>query len=314
MKHLAVLSLTASLLATGCVQQSGPPIGDAIPRHDEIQVRLPEGDPNQESQVALGELSEFYVWTRGTTRGVNALAGGVLILIHAIVQMPPTTVDGNTYTWGPGSAPLDPADFMLVVTDNLDGTYDWALSGKSKLDPGADFLVLVAGNAVEGAEPHRGSGEFMIDADAIHAVDPIDNPDAKGSLSFVYDFENRDDTQATLDMHIDSTGDNGEEIVADYHYAENVDRSGDFQFSVPVDVNEDGSAIEELTLRSMWLATGAGRSEAVVTGGDAGDAEFRASQCWDENFLTVYGVAEMPDFLVSEGSEEDCALAGAQPE
>jgi len=313
MKQLAVLSLAVSLLATGCVQESTS-IGDALPNAEAIKVKLPEGNPDQESQVALGELSEFYVWTRGTTRGVNALAGGVLILVHAIVSMPPTTVDGNTYTWGPGSGALDPADYMLVVTDNLDGTYDWALSGKSKTDPAADFLVLVAGRAVEGADPHRGSGDFTIDGDAIHAVNPIDNPDARGSLAFVYDLENRDGTQATLDMHIDTTDELGNDVVADYHYAENEDRSGDFQFSLPIDVNEDGSAVEDLTLRSVWLETGAGRGEAVVTGGDAGDAEFRASQCWDESFRTVYGVAEMPDFLVSEGNEEDCAVDAIAPQ
>lgn len=313
MKQLAIISITASLLASACVQQS-PPIGDALPTQEQVRVNLPEGDSNQESQVALGELSEFYVWTRGTTRGVNTLAAGVLILIHAIVQMPPTTVEGNTYTWGPGSGPLDPADFMLVVTDNLDGSFDWALQGKSKTDPTAEFLVLVGGHAVEGDEPHRGSGEFTIDADALHTVNPIDHPDARGSLAFVYDLENTDGTQATLAMHLETTNEDGEDVSADYTYAENEDRSGDFQFSIPLDVNEDGSALEDMTLRATWLADGSGRGEAIVTGGDAGTDVFKASQCWDQNFLTVYGIAELPDFLVAEGSEENCSIPGQEPE
>jgi hypothetical protein len=310
MKRLSALSLslTISVLAMGCIQPTGDAVSDAIPTAQDVRVNLP--DSAGDSQAALGELSEYYALTRGITRGFNAGAGFVLVLVHAIVQHPPTTVDGNTYTWGPGSNPLDPADYRLVVVDNLDGTYDWSLDGKSKIDPEAEFLTAVSGLAVEGTEAHRGSGEFTLDFTNMKAIDPIEHADDNpGSVTVIYDLENRDGTAATLEMHIEGMGDNGEAISADYSYAENQDGSGDFQFSLPADVGDDGSALEDLVLRSRWMADGSGRGDARISGGDAGEEVVEASQCWDASFRTVYETSTHPDIVATSGDVSECSFA-----
>jgi len=310
MKNLCALSLiAASTLATGCLPQDGSQVGEALPLARDVRVNLPENAGAE--QAALGEISEYYAMTRGISREFNAGAGFVLVLVHAIVQHPATTVEGNTYTWGPGSGPLDPADYRLIVTDNLDGSYTWQLDGKSKLEASAEFVTAVSGVAVEGDDPHRGSGEFTLDFGALKTIDPIEHADENmGSVQVVYDLENRDGTQASIDMHIEGLDDGGNEIVADYRYAENEDRSGDFQFSLPIDVGEDGSAMENVVLRSRWLADGSGRGDARVSGGDAGEEIVEASQCWDTSFRTVYEVATH-DFLPEAGDVSECAFADA---
>lgn len=307
MNRLA-LSITVSLFAIGCVQPTGDAVSDALPLAEDVQVKLPENAGEQ--QAALGEISEYYAMTRGITREFNAGAGFVLVLVHAIVQMPPTTVDGNTYTWGPGSGPLDPADYRLVVTDNLNGTYNWSLDGKSKLDPNAEFLTAVSGVAVEGDDPHRGSGEFTLDFNAMKEIDPIEHTGSGGgTVNVVYDLENRDGTQASLEMHIDGIGDEGTPVVADYLYAENADRSGDFQFSLAADTGNDGSALENIVLRSRWLADGSGRGDARVSGGDAGDQVIEASQCWSTSFRTVYETSTHEEILPTSGDVGECAFS-----
>ena len=58
-------------------------------------------------------------------------------------------------------------------------------------------------------------------------------------------------------------------------------------FSATADLG-GGPALENLVLRSRWEPTGAGRSDARISGGDLGAADAQASQCWDTLFREVY--------------------------
>ncbi len=314
------LSLALSALvvsSTGCIQQAEEhPVRKALPTADNIRINLPEQNADEPQQYALGQLADYYVLTRQVTRDFNAGAGFVLILVHAIVQYPPTTVDGDTYTWGGegSSGPLEPADYRLTVTNNLDGSYDWSLDGKSKLDPNAQFITVIAGNAVEGSEPNRGTGSFYIDFDAAELVNPIDN-DARGRVDVAYDLENTDGSQAFIDMHIETAevDENGDlqPVSADYHYAENADGSGDFQFSIHGDLDQDGgNMFEDATIRSRWLNDGSGRADITVTGGDLGDISVSASECWDSRFGRTY-YSDSMEWAPSEGDVADCPFADA---
>lgn len=299
-------SLCLAVLATACVppEEQQPPqekIDRAIPSADAVQIKLPQDNVQQ---YTLGQVADTYMWTRAITTGFNAGAAWVLIVVHAVVQTPPTSVDGDTYVWGPGSKPLDPADYRLTVVDNGDGSYSWELAGQSKSDPQQGFLSLINGVAVPGAEPQHGTGNFSINFDNIHTVDPIDNPDARGSVDVEYDLENRDGTQATLAMHIESTDDGGEPVSADYHYGENLDGSGDFVFSVQTDIDDNGSAQEQARIRSRWQNDGAGRADVQASGGDLGADSLVFSQCWDTQFLSVY-----EDLFTSTGDPQACVFS-----
>ncbi len=302
----------ALAMASGCALETnqGPhPVSKALPTADEVKIDVPD-----EQQLILGEIAETYRWTRQITRDLNGTVAFVLIVVHVVVQFPPTSIDGNTAIWGPHSDALDPAEWRLTVTELADGSYDWQLDGRSKTNDDG-FLTLVSGNAVPGVQAgddERGSGNFLMDFDAIHTVDPVDNPDAKGKVEVVYELENRDGTQATLDLHVDtrevdSTGAQVP-IVADYHYGESLDGSGDFEFSWLGDIDEDGSLFEDARINASWLADGAGRADVSATGGDLGDGTAEFTQCWDTQFRSVYEDFEVPDGGAAEGDIADCAL------
>jgi len=310
MRHAGkIITLTALALAAGCVQRAGDhPIQEILPTADQVKIEVPEG--NAASAYALGDLADYYVITRNISRDLNGGAAWVLVLVHTIVHFPPTTVDGDVYTWGPWSDALDPAEWRLVVTENLDGSYDWSFDGKSKLEADAEFITVISGNAVPGVDPHRGTGNFFIDFDAAEQVDPIDNNN-RGTVEIVYDLENRDGTPATLDMVIQTRqpDENGvdQDVSFDYSYVKNLDGSGDLQFGIHGDIDDNGSLFEDAIIRSRWLQTGSGRADVRVTGGDLGDLTVEASECWNELFRRVFYTDSM-DWMPTEGNEADCAF------
>lgn len=312
----------STLLATGCVQQEEAPneIARAIPTAEGVRIQLPDqatrlstSDMDGISGSRHAVLAAYYTVTRNVTRTLNAGAGWVLVVVHAIVQTPPTSVDGNVYTWGPGSGALDPADYRLIVTANDDGSYDWTLDGRSKIDVNAEFESLIFGNAIPGLVEHRGQGSFTIDFDAAERVNPIDN-EPEGLVTVQYNLEDPDDDIPALQMTIDGRqlDENGveQDVHFDYTYDEASDGSGDFSFQINGDLADDGSLQEDALIRSRWLATGAGRADLRVQGGDLDTLVVEASECWSENFGRVF-YADNQNWMPSEGQESDCSHASA---
>ena len=296
-KTLAAVTLAATLVA--CVQETDAPssMRTAIPTADQVEIKLPAG-----ATRTLGELAQWYVATRNVTRTFNGGSAWVLTLIHTIVQFPVTTVDGNKYTWGPWSDALDPAEYKLDVRDIGDGTYAYQLSGRSKLQAGSQFEVVVDGTSDPRAGELKGNGTFLLDFEAGRRVNPIDAGDARGSVTVKYDL-----TAKHLDLGIDSIDDRGQPVTADYAYTETVGGGGDMLFNVSG--NAGGTAAnEQITLRSRWQATGAGRADARLAGGDLGAVGAIASECWDPTFRRVY-YTDSVSFAPTEGLAASCAFA-----
>ena len=301
------VALAASLSLFACVPPNDDPhpVSRALPTAEDVRIDLPENSSAKGTAEALGELSPWYVVTRQVTRDLNGGTAWVLFLVHAIVQFPPTTIEGNTYTWGPGSDALDPADYRLVVTELSNGSYDWSLDGRSKTIADADFETVIAGNAVPGEIEGTGHGEFTIDFDAAERVNPIDN-DARGVVGISYDLAARH-----LDMSIATVENRGGTDVPvnyDYAYDESADGSGDMVFAAHGDTDDEGSAAEDAVIRSRWLADGAGRADVRISGGDLGAVSVTASECWDSTFAVVYYSDSMA-WLPTEGEQSSCAFA-----
>ena len=292
-------SFVASLAATGCVKQDAPPedIARAIPTADQVQIKLPNAN-----QRMLGQLANYYVVTRDVTRVLNGGSAWVLILIHAIVQQPVTSINGNVYTWGPGSKALDPADYRLDVTDNGDGTYDYVLSGRSKTIANAQFEAIIEGHADPRPGELKGNGDFSVDFDAAKRVNPTDSGDAKGKIVAQYDLAAKH-----LDIHAAAPDANGQPASFDYAYNETAAGGGDMVFNVTA--NGGGTALaENMVIRSRWLADGSGRGDARLAGGDLGSAQAIASECWGSLFRRVF-YTDNVNWQPTEGSEADCAFA-----
>jgi hypothetical protein len=295
-------ALAAAALATAgaaaCVQPNDDPhpVAKVLPKAEDVRIKLPDSASSRSNVV--GELAEWYVATRDVTRMLNGGTAAVLVLVHTIVQLPPSHVDGDTYTWGPGHDALDPAEWRLVVTDLPDGSYDWHLDGRNLTAPGATFETIVDGNAREGV------GRFTLDFDAAERVNPREN-DGRGQIGAAYDLGAR-----TLDLAVDSVEDHDGTPTAihyDYRYGEQADGAGDMVFSIYGDTDDVGPLPEQVTLRSRWQATGAGRADLRLHGGDT-TVELTASECWDTSFLRVF-YADSLAWRPSEGAVTACAFA-----
>ncbi len=288
------LFLPLFLLATACEQPSSgeDAIRRALPTADQLAVELPtqEGTP-----VALGAIAETYVWTRMTTQGLNGLTAIILGTVHAVVELPPTSVSGNTYVWGPGSDALDPAEWRLTVVALDEQTYDWQLHGRPKGETG-EFTLVLDGHAVAG---NIDSGTFHFDLDALHELDPIANPDAQGQADFAYDIEPGNFSMVEVSLE-------NADADAHYRYDEAEDGSGSFQFSFATDIDNNDSALEQAEIRSRWMASGAGRADVRATGGDLAENSVEFSQCWSTAFKSVY-----EDFDLSTGQSATAGDASA---
>ncbi len=296
----------AALIATGilgsslvgCVQQNDDPhpVARALPTAADVRIDLPESAAGGN---VVGQLAPWYVATRDVTRMLNGGSAFVLILVHTIVLFPPTTADGDTYTWGPWSEALDPAEYRLTVTELADGSYDWALDGHNKSEPTLGFDTVVSGNALPG-----GTGRFTLDFDAAEKVNPREN-DGQGVIGAIYDVPGR-----SLDLDVDTTEDHAgtpTPVHYEYAYREAADGAGDMVFQIFADTDDAGALPEEATIRSRWQKTGAGRADLRLRSGDL-PAAITASECWDRSFLRVF-YTDSARWQPTEGDAAACAFA-----
>lgn len=316
-RTLAAILVPMALGTFGCPRpDSGVDAArDAIPAASAVQVKLPGGgamrevggapDIVSEQFAVLGEMAQFYVFTRQVTRDLNGGAAFVLLLVKAIVDYPVTSVDGDTYIWGPWTDGLNPSEWRLTVREAAVGDYEWSLEGRRKADgPGAAFESVVSGVATPGL-PNRGSGTFMMDFESAERLDPAGN-NAAGQITVVYDLES-DPATIVMDYVL---GEGAEQVSFHYEYAEVSDGSGDFQFTMHSDLDENGSLIEDAAIRTRWLASGSGRSDVRLSGGDLGDTVVTGSECWDTTFGRVYWEDSL-GWQATEGDAADCAFAEA---
>jgi len=301
-KRIPFALATAALLSTGaaaCVQTNDDPhpVSKVIPQAEDVRIKLPESAAS--NAFTIGELAEWYVTTRNVTHDLNGGTAAVLVVIHTIVQFPPTSVSGDTYVWGPHHDALEPSEWRLTVDELGGGSYDWRLDGRSRTVAGAEFETIV-----DGTSSDTGTGNFTLDFDAAERVNPIDN-DGHGVIGATYDLPAR-----TLALAVDAVEDRGgtpTPIHYDYAYAETADGAGDMVFAIFGDTDDAGPAAEEVTVRSRWQGTGAGRADVRVRGGDT-STEITASECWDTGFRRVFYV-DSGEWVPTEGDLASCAFA-----
>jgi hypothetical protein len=305
LRSLTVAAALTAVAATGCVQPNNDvhPAALAIPTSDQVAIKLPD----QGTARTVGQLAPWYVATRGVTRTLNGGTAWVLIVVHTVVQFPPTSTSGDTATWGPwDDGPLAPAAYRLTVTSLGDGSYDWSLDGRNKTQPGSSFLAIVTGNAVPSIPEGHGTGHFSIDFDNGAIVNPVDNGSAHGTLDVAYDLAAR-----TLAMDATSAEDrNGVLTPVQYHYGygEAADGAGNMTFAVHADTDDVGPAAEDVVLRSRWQVTGTGRADLRISGGDLGAQQVTASECWGTTFRETY-YTDSASFLPTAGDPTTCAYA-----
>jgi hypothetical protein len=300
MKKTALL-LTLTMTAFGCEQPddggSEEEAREAIPAAENLKIEMPSGDS---SKPGLGDPSGAYLVTLGTAVTLNASVGLFLGMVKLITAFPVTTVSGNTYVWGPWHDEGKPGEYQLTV-EFEGGKASWTLEAR-RFGEGGSFQAVVSGVANPG-RPNRGSGSFTMDFEFARTIDPTS--EGEGTLDVSYDLEG-----STKTLTIDAEKSvNGVPNTFHYEYTQNADKTGALEFMIFADTDDPGTAAETVQWHSQWKATGAGRADAQMSGGDLGSSTANATECWSEwpLFRVVY-YADTVSWLPTQGALSACAF------
>ena len=288
---------------------------NGFPRNSTVEVKVPEssstsqglGGESTRRDGLLGEQAEFYGFTRAMTVVVNGGVGATLGLVERIVEYTPTSITDNTAVWGPHTDPLSPNTWRFTVTKRAENDYTYVLEGKGKSAPDTEFKAILSGNHVS-AGKDLGNGSFLLDWDAAQTLPEHDGAVGQGHVDYA-----RPTATATVQIDADFTrvkdGETGQLVDAKYRFRQTPGQGGAFEFQMNKNFIT-GGAIELLTVRSRWQESGAGRSDAKLTGGDLTQGA-TATECWDSSFKSRYFVNSV-DAAKAWGDAAMCSFTTAE--
>jgi hypothetical protein len=279
----STLTLTAGLLTllTGCDTDSRADAYAAAMPDSRILVEL----DTSTARSSTGDVSEFAVFTIGATASVNGMIAMVLGTVDHVTDFRPTWTDGeDTAVWGPFED--SGFSYALFVTHDADNQlYSWGINMKTAGSGDETYVTVIAGQADEDSSEAAYAGWFVVDFDAISAL----NPDEPGAGTFVSSYD-VDGEQVIASAAFESFTDNSaspERLDAAYHYEQTLGVEGLMDLIYAQDATGNGEQ-ELLMIRSRWLASRQGRADVAITGGELGEATFVATECWDEALRVSY--------------------------
>ncbi|MFT5458694.1 MAG: hypothetical protein ACI9K2_005202 [Myxococcota bacterium] len=292
-----------TLALTACGPSSGPAAewADVLP-DDRVRVALPDTS----GQRAVGAPSEFRQLAVDVASQVNGLVDDVLSDVSEITSFDPTWADEDAQVaqWGPWR---DDAlhETRLWVTRDADDLTRWGADLRDIGGGDDEWVTLVAGEVDPGATRRESTGRFVFDFDGIHARVPAETTVGAFAVEYALDGGVADATASFVDYadHPDDL-----RVDAAYRYTSDGDGGGSLDVAAETELT-DGGLLEVLVLRTRWLASGAGRGDALATDGDLGPLVYTASECWDAAANIVF--AENNADLEREGDAEACAFREA---
>ncbi|MCP3143697.1 hypothetical protein [Pyxidicoccus xibeiensis] len=291
--------LCAALVFAGCdnAKNDEASFREGLPSKEMVEMKSPK--PNGQGLTAFygqGQQAEYYQLTVGAALTVNGGTLWVLNLLEEIVKHTPTSIEGDVAVWGPHTDALSPTTWKLTVTRTDDDSYSWVLEGKGKNEQDSAFRAILSGTHTVAVDDEGervkgyGSGEFLIDWDKSRTL-PGENQEDMGTAEIRYsrtDAQAASSVQAEFRQVRDEAVENGR-VDASYAYKQAPGAGGELDFVIKKNIDTDPTRarVENLAIKSRWEATGAGRSDIKLSGGDLfGTAE--VSECWDSNFLSAY--------------------------
>ncbi len=295
--------LTLSLALTACTTGGdADKFRDVLP-DDRLLVNMPV-DFGGTERSDVGDQSEYYVLTSDAARDINQIIGDILDGVGEITEFEPTWSNdgGNKALWGPWED--GGVNARLWVRERPDGSFDWALDAKLLAESDDAYRAVFAGQVDEGATADVSNGRIGIDFTALASVDSSE--DIAGA--FYVDYAIDGDMSQVRAGWEDFSEDGSETVNAGYNYAQD---SAGGSMDLVIQMDATGNDVQELNIiRSRWLASGAGRTDAYLTEGDLGPLVYTAAECWDESKSVVF--FEENYSLTTAGDVADCAFATAQ--
>lgn len=301
------------VVMSACGTDKADAFRKGIPQAGDVALKVPGQAGQPLTSVGTrrdgleGQTSDFYRLTRDVTVFVNGGTAAVLTLVEKIVQYPATTVGTDSAVWGPHTEALSPNTWKLTVTRTAPDTYSYLLEGKGKTEADSAYRVVLSGNHVNlGA--NLGTGSFLIDWDQARQLP--ENHDNYGTVAVTYSRTALSaTTQIDADFHQARHGTVEPLVDAQYRYWSTPNQGGSFEFQLQKDFVM-GPALETGKIKSRWLETGAGRSDAQVSGGDLSSV-VTVNECWDSGFLSRFLDASYAPSL-NYGAAAACAFATAE--
>lgn len=251
--------------------------------------------------------ASYYQFTRSITDSVDTVTVAILGEVEAVISLPPTTVDASHAVWGPGSSDaLDPVSWKLTVTATGGGQYGYEVDGRPHLsNSDSDWKAVLTGQGYDDTSPSYQSGTFVVDNDALRALDPTTTT-STGTVTITYDARSYPlNAAANVDPN-DGTGQ-----YYDVTVLHGVDGSGIMSLTALADVSTPPSGVSEnVAENSRWDSTGAGRADVKMSGGQFGTTTVMVSQCWADDFAQTY-YTDSVDYEPTTGQPSSCAFGQA---
>ena len=306
-------------LAQGCALPDASKFRDPIPQQGEAQIAVAGsqvggggGTQGQSAQVRLDGLggggtnyASLYEFTRQITDGVDHGTFDIVAEIAAVTSYQPSSVDDKQATWGPGGDALDPINWKVVVKEVGEHEFDYEVDGRphgSTSD--SDFKAIVSGHGFGKSHPSYRSGTLTLYGDVMAALDPTRGQG--GTAKITYDARG---WPRTVTADITTSDGTGQWYDATVSHGQ--DGSGVLVLTALTDASTPKNGTNEsVDEKSRWNASGAGRADVKMSGGDFGSKSVQASQCWGATFAQVYytdSVGSQP----TAGSASSCAFAQA---
>jgi hypothetical protein len=296
-------------LLSGCVLQKKDDADEfraVIPQSEAVALSGPDSASGQTRTASAppprGALSttppatayaKWYAFTREMRDGVNGVTVGILGSVWLIIGSEPSEVSQDTATWGPYTDALDPATYRFRVTRVATDEYDYVLEGRPKTSAAdSDFKAVLSGHGYGKPSALHGQGTFSIDLDEAKALDPLKHTDDSGSVAVDYqlppDFsENLGALPRTITATVTPQGEAHYTVTS----VANADFTGTIHVQAHVDIDDSKrTLLEDVTVNSRWNASGAGRADITISGGDlpTSTPEVDAEECWGTDFAQSY--------------------------
>jgi len=325
---LAGYSLTLCA-ATGCtldkLDDGADAFRDSVPKTESIALSGPDSSSTRSTAVAVPSrrtlaipptlpYAKWYGFTREMRQGVNQITADVLAGVWTILQVPPSTINQDTASWGPHTDELEPVTHRFRITRVALDEYDYRLDGRPKTSTDeADFRAVLTGHGYGKAHALHGKGEFRIDLDVAKSLDPFAHANDSGSVQVSYELphdfrESPDLLPRTITAKVDPAG----EAWFTVESSALVDHTGRIHVDAHVDIAESkDTKLEDVVIDSHWAASGAGRADIDFSGGDlAGSVPMvDAVECWGTDFMQSYYYDSVA-FAPTVGEESACVYPG----
>jgi hypothetical protein len=302
-------SALALTVVSGCTLQKkddADEFRDAVPEAESIALSGPDAASGSSATASTGpsrrtlatgpaatQYAKWYGFTRQMRDGVNKITAGVLGGVWLVIHSEPSAVTADSATWGPWNDELNPATYRFRVTRVATDEYDYVLEGRPKSSSAdSDYQPVLTGHGFGRPSEKHGQGTFQIDLDEAKALDPFDNQDNSGTVTVDHELP-RDfsDNLGALPRTITAT------VMpqGDAHYRveslANVDHTGTIHVTAHVDIDDSKQTkLEDVVINSRWQASGAGRADIDISGGDIPEsiAKVDAVECWGTDFTQSY--------------------------